>query len=67
MGHHQTVSDPEHVAAAAKALREQRIGLLRPVPDPDVQIRAWTDYDTAFGLHDDRHDNDTDDSPVVAS
>ena len=35
-GWHQTISDPEHVAAA-KALRRERV--LRPVPEPDVQIR----------------------------
>jgi transposase len=46
---HQTVSDPEHVAAA-KALRRDRIGLLRPAPEPEVQIRALADYDTALGL-----------------
>jgi Mu transposase, C-terminal domain len=50
---HQTVSDPEHVAAA-KLLRRERIGLLRSVPEPtvqpEVQIRALADYDTAFGL-----------------
>lgn len=50
---HQTVSDPEHVAAAT-ALRRDRIGLVRPAPEPEVQIRALTDYDTALGLHDDR-------------
>jgi transposase len=46
---HQTVSDPEHVAAA-KALRRDRIGLLRPAPAPEVEIRALADYDTALGL-----------------
>jgi transposase len=46
---HQTVSDPAHVAAA-KALRRQRIGLLRPVAAPDVQIRRLADYDTALGI-----------------
>ena len=36
---HQTISDPEHVAAA-KALRRERVGALRPVnTEPDVQIR----------------------------
>jgi len=48
---HQTISDPEHVAAA-KALRFERIGTLRPVPEPDVQIRCLDDYDTALGLSD---------------
>ena len=46
---HQTLSDPEHVAAA-KALRSQRVGVLRPVTDPDVEQRSLTDYDTALGL-----------------
>ncbi|MCA1693390.1 MAG: IS21 family transposase [Actinobacteria bacterium] len=46
---HQTVSDPEHVAAA-KALRRDRIGLIRPAPEPEVQTRALADYDTALGL-----------------
>jgi transposase len=49
---HQTVSDPEH-EAAAKALRRERIGLVRPAPEPEVQIRCLADYDTALGLHDD--------------
>jgi transposase len=46
-GWHQSVSDPEHVAAAT-ALRRQRVGVLRPVPEPDVQIRCLDDYDTAL-------------------
>jgi RNase P/RNase MRP subunit p29 len=54
---HQTVSDPAHVAAA-KVLRRERIGL-RPVPEPEVQIRCLADYDTALGLDDEgRHDNE---------
>jgi transposase len=48
---HQTISDPEHVAAA-KLLRGQRIGLVRPAPEPDVQIRCLADYDTALGVDD---------------
>ena len=46
---HQTISDPEHVAAA-KLLRRERVGVLRPVPEPDVQIRCLDDYDQALGL-----------------
>jgi transposase len=49
---HQTVSDPEHVAAAT-ALRRDRIGLLRRAPAPEVEIRALADYDTALGLDED--------------
>ena len=48
-GWHQTISDPDHLAAA-KALRRERVGVLRPVPEPDVQIRCLDDYDTALGL-----------------
>jgi transposase len=46
---HQTVSDPDHLAAA-KALRRDRITLVRPVAEPDVQTRCLSDYDTALGL-----------------
>ena len=46
---HQTISDPEHVAAA-KLLRRDRIGLVRPAAEPDVQIRCLDDYDTAHGV-----------------
>jgi transposase len=46
---HQTISDPEHVAAA-KLLRRERVGVLRPVAEPDVQIRCLDDYDQALGL-----------------
>jgi transposase len=46
---HQTISDPEHVAAA-RALRRERVGALRPVHEPDVEQRPLSDYDTALGL-----------------
>ncbi|MCI2424385.1 IS21 family transposase [Saccharopolyspora sp. K220] len=48
---HQTISDPDHVAAA-KSLRRNRVGMLRPVPEPDevVEQRRLADYDTALGL-----------------
>jgi transposase len=46
---HQTISDPEHVAAA-KLLRRDRIGLVRPAPEPEVEVRALSDYDAALGL-----------------
>jgi transposase len=46
---HQTITDPAH-AAAAKALRRERITIGRPVTDTDVQIRPLADYDTALGL-----------------
>ena len=46
---HQTISDPDHVAAA-KLLRRDRVAVLRPAAEPDVQIRCLNDYDTALGL-----------------
>ena len=50
---HQTITDPEH-RAAADMLRRNRIGALRPVREPDNQIsvdqRALADYDTALGI-----------------
>ena len=48
---HQSISDPEHVTAA-KTLRRERIGVLRPVVEPDVQIRCLDDYDQALGVGD---------------
>ena len=48
---HQTISDPEHVAAA-RALRRERIGVLRPVQQADVEQRCLADYDTALGSTD---------------
>lgn len=48
---HQTISDPEHVAAA-RALRAQRATRLRPVAEPEVEQRDLADYDTALGLAD---------------
>ncbi|MGH3590169.1 MAG: IS21 family transposase [Pseudonocardiaceae bacterium] len=57
---HQTVSDPEHVAAAT-ALRRDRIARIGPAAarEPEVEIRALVDYDTALGLADgDGHGGD---------
>ena len=48
---HQTLSDPDHVAAA-KVLRRKRIGVVRPAPEPDVEQRCLADYDTALGVAD---------------
>ena len=50
---HQTLTLPEH-DQAAKQLRYQRIGLVRPTPaaGPDVEVRRLGDYDTALGLDD---------------
>jgi transposase len=46
---HQTVSDPDHVAAA-RSLRRERVGVLRPVAELDVEQRALSDYDAALGI-----------------
>jgi transposase len=46
---HQTISDPEHVAAA-RWLRRERVGVLRPVAEPEVEQRPLADYDTALGI-----------------
>jgi len=48
---HQTISDPEHVAAA-RALRRERVGVLRPVQQGEVEQRCLADYDTALGIAD---------------
>jgi transposase len=49
---HQTISDPDHVAAA-KSLRRNRISVVRPTLEPEVEQRCLTDYDTALGLDSD--------------
>jgi transposase len=50
---HQSISHPEHVAAAA-VLRRDRLGLVRPGAQPEVEIRCLADYDIALGLTDDQ-------------
>jgi transposase len=47
---HQTISDPEHVAAA-RLLRRERSGLVRAAPEPEVEIRCLADYDEALGVN----------------
>jgi transposase len=47
---HQSIADPEHITAA-KQLRLERIGLLRPLAaEPEVETRCLADYDTALGV-----------------
>jgi transposase len=46
---HQTINDPAHLAAA-QALRRERMTIVRPPADTEVQVRALADYDTALGL-----------------
>jgi len=52
---HQSLTLPEH-ASAAQRLRRERIGLVRPAAEPEVETRRLTDYDTALGLTDHDHD-----------
>ena len=40
---------------AAKQLRRDRIGLVRPAAEPEVETRRLADYDTALGLADHDH------------
>ena len=44
---HQSIHDPDHVATA-KALQRERVGILRPVTEPQVEQRSLTDYDAAL-------------------
>ena len=46
---HQSITDPAHLAAA-RAMRSQRVTTLRSAPEPEVEIRALADYDTALGV-----------------
>jgi hypothetical protein len=58
---HQTLTDPDHLTAA-NTLRRAHIGALRPVHDPDAELRSQlpvelrveqrplTDYDTVLGI-----------------
>ncbi len=46
---HQTISDPGHLAAA-RALRKERVGVLRPAGEPEVEQRPLSDYDAALGI-----------------
>jgi transposase len=46
---HQSITDPDHLAAA-QALRRDRVGILQPVGEPEVEQRALSDYDTALGI-----------------
>ena len=47
---HQTISDHDHVEAA-KLLRRNRIGALRPAAaEPEVEVRELAAYDSALGV-----------------
>jgi transposase len=45
---HQTVTDPAHLAAA-RALRRDRLEVIRPAAGQAVEVRSLADYDTALG------------------
>jgi len=46
---HQTLHDPEHLATA-KALRRERLEVVRPAVEADVEVRRLSDYDALLGL-----------------
>jgi transposase len=46
---HQTITDEAHRQAAIR-LRRDRLTVVRPPVEPDVQVRCLADYDTALGL-----------------
>jgi transposase len=45
---HQTIHDPAHVAAG-KAMRRDRLEIVRPPAEAEVEVRSLTDYDTLLG------------------
>jgi transposase len=49
LAHHQTITDPAHVVAAAK-MRQARRALPVPKVDTAVEHRQLADYDRMFGL-----------------
>jgi transposase len=46
---HQTLTAPAHLAAA-RALRRERLEVVRRPAEPEVEVRRLADYDTALGL-----------------
>jgi transposase len=46
---HQTISDPAHVKAA-QLLRQQRLAVVRPATETEVEQRRLADYDSALGV-----------------
>ena len=45
---HQSLHDPDHLAAA-RSCRRERLEVVRPAADTDVEIRQLTDYDALLG------------------
>jgi transposase len=46
---HQTLHDPEHLAAA-RTMRRQRLEVVRPSADTEVETRRLSDYDALLGI-----------------
>jgi transposase len=46
---HQTISDPAHVKAA-QMLRQQRLAVVPPASETEVEQRRLADYDSALGV-----------------
>jgi uncharacterized protein (DUF427 family) len=46
---HQTIHDPEHLAAA-QTMRRQRLEVVRPPTETKVETRRLTDYDALLGI-----------------
>ena len=46
---HQTIHDPEHLAAA-RTLRRQRLEVVRPPAETEVETRCLADYDALLGI-----------------
>ena len=46
---HQTIHDPEHLAAA-RAMRRERLEVVHPPAHAEVEIRRLADYDTLLGI-----------------
>jgi transposase len=46
---HQTLHDPEHLAAA-RTMRRQRLEIVHPPADTEVETRRLSDYDALLGI-----------------
>ena len=49
---HQTISSAATCSAELMVWCQARVGVLRPVPEPQVEARRLADYDTALGIDD---------------
>lgn len=47
---HQTISDPDHVSAAAELRTQRRLATAAPADDAGVTYRDLADYDRILGL-----------------